>query len=326
MAPTMKRRDFLLSGAALGALPAAAVAQSVFPAKPVTMVVVFPAGQAGDLLARVLSEPLSRTWGQQLIIDNKAGAAGIIGSAFVAKARPDGYTLLLSSTGPMAVAPHVYKKAGYDPLRDFTPIVSVGGVGYALVVPATSKFHSLGDLVSGAKATGRLNYASAGNGSTQHLMMELLKQRAGIEMTHVPYKGLAPAYPDLISGTLDVFFDTLPSVLPHLQSGKVRVLAVSTPERVPALPDVPTVMESGIPDFRILGWYGIAAPAKLDTTIRDKINADLRQVIATEAVRNSMAKLGIVSMVGSPDDFAKYLASEYEKFGDIIRKANITVE
>ncbi|MBA2962381.1 MULTISPECIES: Bug family tripartite tricarboxylate transporter substrate binding protein [Ramlibacter] len=322
----MKRRDFLLSGAALGALPAAAVAQSVFPAKPVTMVVVFPAGQAGDLLARVLSEPLSRTWGQQLIIDNKAGAAGIIGSAFVAKARPDGYTLLLSSTGPMAVAPHVYKKAGYDPLRDFTPIVSVGGVGYALVVPATSKFHSLGDLVSGAKATGRLNYASAGNGSTQHLMMELLKQRAGIEMTHVPYKGLAPAYPDLISGTLDVFFDTLPSVLPHLQSGKVRVLAVSTPERVPALPDVPTVMESGIPDFRILGWYGIAAPAKLDTTIRDKINADLRQVIATEAVRNSMAKLGIVSMVGSPDDFAKYLASEYEKFGDIIRKANITVE
>lgn len=323
----IQRRSFLLSTSALAALPLAAVAQSEFPAKPVTMVVVFPAGQAGDILARVLSEAVSKTWTQQLVIDNKAGAAGTIGSAFVARARPDGYTLLLSSTGPMAVAPHVYKKAGYDPLHDFTPIVSVGGVGYGLVVPATSKFRTLADLLAAAKtAPGKFNYASAGNGSTQHLMMELLKQRAGIDMAHVPYKGLAPAYPDLIGGTLDVFFDTLPSVLPHLQSGKVRVLAVSTAERVPSLPDVPTVMESGIADFRVLGWYGIAAPAKLDPSIRDKINADLRQVIGSDAVRSSMAKLGIVPMAGSPDDFAKYLAAEYEKFGDIVRKAKITIE
>jgi len=323
----IQRRSFLLSTSALAALPLTAMAQSQFPTKPVTMVVVFPAGQAGDILARVLSEAVSKTWGQQLIIDNKAGAAGTIGNAFVARARPDGYTLLLSSTGPMVVAPHVYKKAGYNPLQDFTPISSLGGVGYALVVPATSKFRTVADLVAAAKASpGKFNYASAGNGSTQHLMMELLKQRAGIDMAHVPYKGLAPAYPDLIGGTLDVFFDTLPSVLPHIQSGKVRVLAVSTAERITSLPDVPTVMESGIPDFRVLGWYGVVAPAKLDTAIRDKINADLRQVLASDGVKSSMARLGIVPMVGSPDDFAKFLASEYEKFGDIIRKANITVE
>lgn len=323
----IQRRSFLMSASALAALPLTAMAQSQFPTKPVTMVVVFPAGQAGDILARVLSEAVSKTWGQQLIVDNKAGAAGTIGSAFVARARPDGYTLLLSSTGPMVVAPHVYKKAGYNTLQDFTPVASLGGVGYALVVPATSKFRTVPDLVAAAKAApGKFNYASAGNGSTQHLMMELLKQRAGIDMAHVPYKGLAPAYPDLIGGTLDVFFDTLPSVLPHIQSGKVRVLAVSTAERITSLPDVPTVMESGIPDFRVLGWYGIAAPAKLDPAIRDKINADLRQVLASDAVKSSMAKLGIVPMVGSPDDFAKFLASEYEKFGDIIRKANITIE
>lgn len=323
----IQRRSLLLSTGALAALPLKGMAQSDFPSRPVTMVVVFPAGQAGDILARVLSEAVSKVWGQQLVIDNKAGAAGTIGSAFVARARPDGYTLLLSSTGPMAVAPHVYRKAGYHPLQDFTPIVSVGGVGYGLVVPATSALRTVGDLVAAAKAaSGKFNYASAGNGSTQHLMMELLKQRAGIEMTHVPYKGLAPAYPDLIGGTLDVFFDTLPSVLPQLQAGKVRVLAVSTSERVPALPDVPTVMESGIPDFRVLGWYGLAAPAKLEPAIRDKINADMRQVIGTDAVKSSMSRLGISPIVGSPDDFAKFLVSEYEKFGDIIRKAKISIE
>ncbi len=323
----IQRRAFLLSASALTALPTASLAQADFPNKPVTMVVVFPAGQAGDILARILSEAIGKVWNQTLVIDNKAGAAGTIGSAFVARARPDGYTLLLSSTGPMAVAPHVYKKAGYDPRHDFTPILAVGGVGYALVVPASSKIRSMADLIAAAKAApGKLNYASAGNGSTQHLMMELLKQKAGIDMTHVPYKGLAPAYVDLLGGTLDVFFDTQPSVMPHLQAGKVRVLAVSTEKRVPSLPEVPTVMETGIPDFRVLGWYGIAAPAKLDPAIRDKINADLRQVLASDTVKASVAKIGIDLIGGSAQDFGKYLNAEYEKFGDIIKTANVSID
>lgn len=323
----IQRRSLLVSVAGLSAQPLLAIAQGDYPSKPITMVVVFPAGQAGDIIARVLAEPVSKTLGQAIVIDNKAGAAGTIGSAFVARARADGYTLLLSSTGPMAVAPHVYKKAGYNPLEDFTPIVSIGGVGYALVVPATSKFRTVADLIAAAKAApGKYTYASAGSGSTQHLMMELLNQRAGIDTTHVPYKGLAPAYPDLIGGNLDMFFDTLPSVLPQLQSGKVRLLAVSTAARVPTVPDVPTVMESGIADYQVLGWYGIAGPAKMDPAIRDKLNAAIRQAIGTEAVKSSMAKLGIVPMVGTPADFAKFLTAENKKFGDIVKNAKITID
>ena len=323
----IQRRNFLLSASAVAAFPAAAIAQADFPARPVTMVVVFPAGQAGDILARILSEATAKIWGEPLLVDNKAGAAGTMGSAFVARARPDGYTLLLSSTGPMAVAPHVYKKAGYDPRHDFTPILAVGGVGYALVVPASSKIHSVADLIAAAKAApGKLNYGSAGIGSTQHLMMEMLKQKAGIDMKHVPYKGLAPAYVDLLGGTLDVFFDTQPSVMPHLQAGKVRVLAVSTEKRVASLPDVPTVMETGIADFRVLGWYGIAAPAKLDPAVRDKINADLRKVLASDAVKADIAKIGIEPIGGSAQDFAKYISAEYDKFGDIIKKAHVSID
>lgn len=185
----------------------------------------------------------------------------------------------------------------------------------------------MADLIAAAKsAPGKLNYGSAGTGSTQHLMMEMLKQKAGIDMTHVPYKGLAPAYVDLLGGTLDVFFDTQPSVMPHLQAGKVRVLAVSTERRVASLPDVPTVMETGIADFRVLGWYGIAAPAKLDPAIRDKINADLRQVLGNEAVKASIANIGIEPIGGSAQEFAKYISAEYDKFGDIIKKANVSIE
>lgn len=325
-----RRRLVMTVAAALGLPAVLGMAQGrseAYPDKAVTMVVVFPPGQAGDILGRILGEALGKIWGQPLIVDNRAGAAGTIGSAYVARAKPDGYTLLLSSTGPMAVAPHFYKNAGYDPRADFTSIMGVAGVGYALVVPATSKFKTLQDLVAAAKAApNKLNYASAGNGSTQHLMMEMLKQRAGIEMQHVPYKGLAPAYPDLLSGTIDVFFDTQPGIMSFLESGKVRVLAVSTSERVPSLPDVPTVAESGFPGYSVLGWYGLVAPKGLDPAIRDKLSVDLRKAIATEPVKASMAKLGIFPIGSSPDEFAKFVDAELNKFGAVIKAGNISVE
>jgi tripartite-type tricarboxylate transporter receptor subunit TctC len=260
-------------------------------------------------------------------VDNRTGAAGTIGSAYVARARPDGYTLLLSSTGPMAVAPHFYKNAGYDPRTDFTPIMGVAGVGYALVVPANSRFKSVQDLIAAAKAApGKLNYASAGNGSTQHLMMEMLKQRAGIDMQHVPYKGLAPAYPDLLSGTLDVFFDTQPGVMSFLEAGRIRVLAVSTAQRVPSLPDVPTVAESGYPGYNVLGWYGLVAPKGLDPAIRNKLNSDLKKALATDSVKASLPKLGIFAIGSSPDEFARFVDGELNKFGAVIKTGNISVE
>lgn len=324
------RRLLIAAAAALAILPALANAQGradSYPTKPVTMVVVFPPGQAGDLLGRILGDALTKIWGQPMLVDNRTGAAGTIGSAYVARARPDGYTLLLSSTGPMAVAPHFYKNAGYDPRTDFTPIMGVAGVGYALVVPAASKFRTVQDLIAAAKAApGKLNYASAGNGSTQHLMMEMLKQRAGIDMQHVPYKGLAPAYPDLLTGTLDVFFDTQPGIMSFLESGKVRVLAVSTAQRVPSLPNVPTVAESGYPGYNVLGWYGLVAPKGLDPAIRNKLNADLGKALASDAVKAVLPKLGIFAIGSSAEEFAKFVESELNKFGAVIKAGNIALE
>jgi tripartite-type tricarboxylate transporter receptor subunit TctC len=329
----MQRRILLQNATkviAICALPVCATAQNSvesYPSRPVTMVVVFPPGQSGDLLARILGEALTKIWGQTVVVDNRAGAAGTMGSAQVARARADGYTLLLSSTGPMAVAPHFYKNLGYDPRTDFTPIMNVAGVGYALVVPANSKFKTVQDLVAAAKATpGKLNYASAGTGSTQHLMMEMLKQRAGIDIKHIPYKGLSMAYVDLLGGSLDAFFDTQPGVMSFLEAGQIRVLAMSTAQRVPTLPEVPTVAQSGYPGFNVLGWYGMAAPKGLDPAIRNKLNGDLKKALATDSVKMSLSKLGIFAIASSPDEFGRFLDSELNKFGAVIKTGNISLE
>lgn len=324
------RRTFLTSAAALSLLPTLAWAQGRaegYPSRPVTIVVPFTAGQSGDILARILSEPLSKSWGKALIVDNKTGAGGTIGSQFVAKAAPDGYTLLLGSSGPMAIAPNLIKNAGYDPRRDFTPIMNVAGVAQALVVPVNSKYKTVQDLIADAKARpGKLSYASGGNGSTQHLTMEMLKQRTGISMVHIPYKGTSPAYTDLIGGQIDVLFDSAPGVVPFLQGDKVRVLAVSTAQRMPSWPSVPTVAESGVPGFDVLGWLGIVAPKGLDPAIQKKLNTDLKAALALDSTKASLSRLGMIPVGDSPEEFGKYITSELTKFGDVIKKGGITVE
>jgi tripartite-type tricarboxylate transporter receptor subunit TctC len=324
------RRTFLTAAAALALLPTLAGAQGRtegYPNKPVTIVVPFASGQSGDVLARILGEALTKMWGQTLVVDNKAGAGGTVGSTYVARARADGYTLLLGSSGPMAIAPHLYKNAGYDPRKDFTPIMNVAGVAQVLVVPANSKFKTVQDLIAAAKAApGKLNYGSGGNGSTQHLTMEMLKQRAGIDIQHVAYKGLQPAYVDLLGGSLDAFFDSQPGVVSFLQAGRVRVLAVSTAQRVPTLPDVPTVAESGYPGFDVLGWLGIVAPKGLDPAIRNKLNADLKKALATDSVKSMMPKLGMIPIGSSADEFGRFIDSELNKFGAVISTGKISVE
>ncbi len=324
------RRNFIQSAAAICALPALARAQGRadgYPNKPVTIIVPFAAGQSGDVLARILSEPLGKAWGKTLVVDNKVGAGGTIGSQFVAKAAPDGYTLLLGSSGPMAIAPNLIKNAGYDPRKDFTPIMNVAGVAQALVVPANSKYRTVQDLVADARARpGQLSYGSGGNGSTQHLTMEMLKQRAGISMVHVPYKGTAPAYTDLLGGQLHTLFDSAPGVVPFLQGDRVRVLAVSTAKRMPSWPDVPTMAESGFPDFDVLGWLGIVAPKGLDPAIQKKLNDDLKVALASESVKATLTRLGMIAVGSSPEEFGKYIDSELTKFGDVIKKGGITVE
>jgi tripartite-type tricarboxylate transporter receptor subunit TctC len=297
-----------------------------YPTKPVTIIVPFTAGQSGDVLARMLGDPLARLWGQALVVDNKAGAGGTLGSRAAATAPADGYTLLLGSSGPLAVAPNLYNNAGYNP-RELTPIMNVAGVAQALVVPANSPYKTLADLLAAAKADpGKLSYGSGGVGSFQHLTFELLKQRTGTHITHIPYRGSAPAYTDLIAGQLQAMFDSLPAVLPHAKAGKVRVLAVSTTQRVPQLPDVPTVAESGIPGFDALGWLGIVAPKGVDPAIRDRLNADLKTVLADEAVKTRLTNLGMIIIANSAPDFGKFIDSELIKWGSVIKAAGIVAE
>ena len=313
--------------AALAPLTASGQTRSAgYPTKPVTIIVPFTAGQSGDVMARVLGEPLSKLWGHALVVDNKAGAGGTLGSRAAAAAPADGYTLLLGSSGPLASAPNLYANAGYNP-RELTPIMNVAGVAQALVVPANSPYKTLADLLAAAKASpGKLSYASGGVGSFQHLTFELLKQRTGVAITHIPYRGSAPAYTDLIAGQLQAMFDSLPAVLPHAKAGKVRVLAVSTAQRVPQLPEVPTVAESGVAGFDALGWLGIVAPKGVDPAIRDRLNADLKTVLSDEAVKTRLTNLGMIVIGSSAPDFGKFIDSELTKWGSVIKAANIVAE
>ena len=321
----MHRRSFLAAAASLTALPLAEA--WAWPDQPIKIVVPFTPGTGPDIIARFVDDRLSPKLGQPIVVENVAGASGNIGTQQVARAKPDGYTLLLGSTGPMAVAPHFYKASGYDVRKDFSPVMTVAGVGYALVVPAGSRFKTLQDMVAAARATpGKLNYASAGTGSTQHLMMEMLKQRASVDLLHVPYKGLQPAYIDLFGGALDVFFDTQPSVMPFYHANKIRVLAVSTAERIPTLPDVPTVAESGFPGFDVLGWYGIVGPKGMDAAVVNKLNGDLKKALAVDSVKASLAKLGMFAIADGPNELARFIESEMAKFGAVISVAKISVE
>ncbi len=310
-------------------LPSGVAAQTRpagYPTKPVTIIVPFAAGQSGDVMARVLGEQLSDLWGQTLVVDNKAGAGGTLGSKAAAAAAPDGYTLLLGSSGPLAAAPNLYSNPGYDP-RELTPIMNVAGVAQALVVPATSKFKTLQEFIAAAKAQpGKLSYGSGGVGSFQHLTFEMLKQRSGTDVLHVPYKGSAPAYTDLFGGQIDAMFDSLPAVLPHVKSGRARVLAVSTTRRVPQLPDVPTVAESGLAGFDALGWLGIVGPKGMDPAVRERLNADLQAVLVNDAVKTRLENLGMIVLATSTDEFDKFIDSELGKWGQVIKTGGIKVD
>ncbi len=333
MNSTCIRRRVIAAAAAclLGTVALPVLAQTppadAYPNKTVTIVVPFTAGQSGDILARILADGLGKQWGKGVVVDNRPGAGGALGSQIVMRAPADGYTLLLSSSGPIAIGPHLNKNVGYDPRKDFTPIMNVAGVSQALVVPATSRFKTVQELVNAAKtAPAKLNYGSGGNGSTQHLTMELFKQRAGIDLVHIPYKGSAPAYTDMLGGQLDALFDSLPGAVPFVKSGQLRGLAVSTARRDSTLPDVPTLAESGLPNFDVLGWLGVMAPAGLPPALRDRINDDLRRVLATDAVKQSMARIGMQTVGGSADDFGRYIASEYARWGDVIKTGGIKAE
>jgi len=330
----MHRRALLQAGAGLALVPALAPliaraqsAADAFPAKTVTIIVPFTPGQAGDVVARVVADALTRMWGKSVVVDNRGGAGGTLGARVAAAAAGDGYTWLLGSSGPMSIAPNLYKSVGYDPRRDFVPLMDVASNAQALVVSADSPYKSVADFVAAAKAApGKLNYGSSGTGSTQHMTMELFKQRAGIDIVHAPYKGSAPAYTDLFGGQINAMFDSLPPAYGFMQSGRARILAVSTAQRDPKVPNIPTVAESGYPGFDVLGWLGLVAPKGLDPAIQAKIIADLKKVVAMDAVRTQFSNQGLMPVGMAGADFGKYIDSELSKWVPVVKAGHIVVE
>ena len=298
-----------------------------YPDKPVHLIVPFSAGSAVDTLARVPGQKLAELWGQALVVDNRTGANTIIGTEAAAKAAPDGYTLLLTNDAALATNPALYPKLPYAPLRDFAPITLGASIPVVLVAHASQPYASVQELVAYAKANpGKLPYASGGNGSAQHVPMEMFKQIAGIDLVHVPYKGLGPAFNDVISGQIPIMFAGLSNTPPHIKAGRIRALAIGSARRSSAMPDVPTMQEAGVPGFDYSAWAGILAPAGTPPAIVQKVNADWARVIAMPEVRDKLAALGFELTPTSPAEFGEMIRREMAKVAKVVKDANIRVD
>ena len=300
----------------------AAYAQN-YPTKPVTLVVPYPAGGANDMLGRLIGQKLSEGLGQQFIIDNKPGAGTLIGGNIVAKAAPDGYTLLVGGFASNAVSPILFK-ADYDPLTAFEPIGLFGTAPIVVITQPNSKYKSLKDVVDADKAKpGEVMYGSSGNGSPLHLAGEMFTAQAKVNMTHVPYKGGSAHILDLIGGRLDVIFDTSTNSTPLIKGGKVRPIAVSSKKRLPDFPDVPTFTEAGYPDFSVNGWYALYAPAKTPKPIVDKLSAELQKVLKQPEVIEKLRGVGVSPASGVASEAGKYGLEEFARYTKLIKDANI---
>ena len=311
---------------ALG-IVAASAAQAAYPDKPIRLVVGFPAGQATDVIARIFARKLQDTLGQPVFVDNKAGAAGIIGSEMVAKSPADGYTLLVGSSGTMAINPSLYSKLPYHPLKDFAPVSILAVVPLFLAVNPQFPAQNAADLVKLAKEKpGKINYGSAGSGVTSHLTMELFKHAQGIDMTHVPYKGSPAAVTDLIGGQVSVMFDTGPALLPHMRSGKVRVLAVASKSRNAAAPDVPTLAEAGLGNFEAPAWVGLAAPKGTPNEVIDALQKALAAWREAPEVRELLNGVGAEPATMSAAEFTKFIQSEMDKWAVAVKLSGAKVD
>ena len=317
-------RAVLLWALALGAQ---LVFAQPYPNKTVRLVVPFAAGGPADIQARWLGAKLTDVLGQQVIIDNKGGAGGILGTQSVTSAPADGYTLLFSSVGAIAIAPYIAEKVPYDPKADLAPVLRVATSSTVLVTSRSSPFKTLSDLVTYARANpGKVSFASAGPGTTTHLGSELLKREAKIDMVHVPYRGAGPAITDVIAGTVNVMFVDAPVVLPHIKAGKLRALAVGGPARVPALPDTPTTAEAGQKEVRVETWYGLLAPTKTPRDIVLKLNRALNTVLASADGKEYFAAQGIQPNGGTPEEFASFIALEATRWTALAKAAGVKME
>jgi tripartite-type tricarboxylate transporter receptor subunit TctC len=311
---------------ALSLSPLSAFAQS-YPDKPIRVIVPVPAGGTPDVVARMVTPGLSTLLGQQLVVDNRGGAGGLIGAEMAAKAIPDGYTLFFSSPGALTILPHLQKHVNYDTLRDFAPVSLVAIGPFLLITHPSVPAKSVKELLALAKAEpGKLNYASAGNGAANHLAMELFKSMAGINITHVPYKGAPQAVTDLIGGSVNLMFNSIPPVIQYIKAGRLRLLGVSSAKRSPQLPDVPTVSEAGVPGYESVTWFGLLAPAKTAQVIVARLHRELVKVVQAPELRAQFEIQGYDAVGGSPAEFAAFIRAESEKYAKVVKLSGATVD
>jgi tripartite-type tricarboxylate transporter receptor subunit TctC len=309
-----------------GLVPHSAFAQA-YPTKPIRLIVPFPPGGSTDIVARIVAQKLGDRLGQQVVVENRGGAGGTIGTEAVAKSAPDGYTLVLGTTSTHVVAPTVYSKVGYDPVKDFAPVSLVAVTPYLLVVNPGVNVKSLPELVGYVKARpGKLNYASAGTGSTTHLAMEMLKSAAGLYIVHIPYNGNGPAGTAVIAGQVEILFGSLPAVLPHAKSGRVRPIAVGTPKRSPSLPEVPTVAESGFPGFDASLWLSVMAPAGTPAPVVDRLHKEIVAAIASPDAADALGKAGAEPITSTPAELAAMVKDGIEKYSKVVKQAGVKPE
>ena len=312
---------FILSGVFV-----TGAAAQPYPSRIVKLIVPQTPGGATDVFARKIGQLLSEKWGQPVVIENRAGAGGVVGTDVVAKSAPDGYTLLVTYAGSQAINPSLYPKIPFDSVKDFQTIATLASTPFVLIVHPKLPAKNLAEYVALARARpDALTYASSGNGSVNHLLGEMLKTEAGIKMLHVPYRGVAPAITDVIGGQVDSAFSSVPSVLQMVQTDKVRALAISSAKRVAAAPEIPTIAESGFPGFDVNPWWGILAPAGIDVTIVRKINEDVANILRTKEMIDFLAAQGAEPLITSPEAFLKILEADVVKWAKVVESAGVTL-
>ena len=324
----MQRRQLLAAGAAaFVAAPRHSFAQGRFPLRPITLVVPTAPGGSTDFTARLVMEPLSRALGQPVVVDNKPGASGNIGNQFVARAKPDGYTLLVSYSGYHVGNPHLFKQAGWDPIKDFAPVAMMTRAPQVIATSPKIPANNLKELIAYAKANpGKLNYASSGNGSIQHIAGELFKQLTGTFITHIPYRGSGPAVQDLMGGQVDLFITTPAGVVSQIQGGRLKGMAVTSKQRLSSLPSVPTAAESGLNGYELDSWFALYAPAGTPADVVQQLNTEINKILVTAETKKKAEESGTSVEAWTPQQLAEFTKKELDYWGKVIKGAKITLE
>jgi tripartite-type tricarboxylate transporter receptor subunit TctC len=305
-----------------GVAAATAAHAQNYPNRPIRIIAQFTPGTSTDILARVIAQKLTESWGQQVVVDNRPGAGGVVGTELGAKAAPDGYTLTMAVSSGFGINPTLYAKLPYDAIRDFAPITNIALTPQTLVANPSFAAKSVKEFVTVAKAKpGQINFASLGSGSTSHLTMEMFRSAAGLRLSHIPYKGSPAAHAELFSGQIPVMFDAIPAVLPHVKSGRLRGLGIGSAQRSPFLPEVPTIAESGFPGFEAVGWIGIAAPAKTPPAILDKLHAEIVRIINTPEMKERLATLAFTPVGDTRQQFSAFIKSEIARWGKAVKES-----